>query len=434
MINSIKHLHSALKDLVKNAKNNPEENSSKHTIQESAIKEFLKPDLIGNFSKYFGHDNINIDLRGQQKMMTEKEISRKLTLEFAYILDRSNFNVTIINGEFCEAKSYLPKNVRITRLRDLTDEKVAVFFKKAPYKKNTLALINTALVKRGFLLEADISKREETIYINYVDSPDNIHFNQARNIYSVKKNAKLSVIERFFFLGEGLPAIKNDVSQWILEDGAQASLYMLDCESNTRDCKDINNIFVNQKNNSTFSCFSFYINVQHVIKNNLRVFLEGSGSVCNLFSLSLLDKYSCVEHDIYIEHKKPDCKSNQVYKGVFDNYAKGKFDSVILVHQDAQKTSAVQQNNSLLLSDNSMVQSNPQLEIFADDVECAHGATMGQIDEAALFYLRSRGIRKETAHNLLLRAFFEDIIEKIDNKEARKLVLMGLDKKLNTLN
>ena len=366
--------------------------------------------------------------------MTNEQLLQKLKLELPCLLDRCNFNITILNGEFCASESYLPKNVTITPLCDLTDEVLFAFLNKQAPEENKMALINTALVKAGFLLEVDVSQNQETIYINHISYGVDLNFNQGRNIYSFKKNSRLSIIERFFSLDTTTPAqINNTVSQWLLEDGAQADICSLDSSSNVLGSKNINNIFVNQKNNSHFSYFSCFINV-HSVKNNMRIILEESGAKCNLYSISLLNQSSCVENDIYVEHKKAGCKSNQIYKGVFNDSSRGRFDSLVLVNQDAQQTSAVQKNNNILLSDKAIVQSNPQLEIFADDVECAHGSTTGQIDEAALFYLRSRGINKEAAHSILLKAFLNDVIKEIDDTNVKKLILMALNKKLNTLN
>ena len=165
----------------------------------------------------------------------------------------------------------------------------------------------------------------------------------------------------------------------------------------------------------------------------MHVLLEEEHAICNLYSISLLNKSNCVEHDIFIEHLKKNCQSQQVYKGVFGDSSRGRFDSLVLVHKDAQKTSAIQQNNNIILSEKSVVQSNPQLEIFADDVECAHGSTVGQIDDEALFYLRSRGVGQRAAYNILLNAFLYDVVDKIHDSLALKITEDAIKQKLNTL-
>ena len=151
---------------------------------------------------------------------------------------------------------------------------------------------------------------------------------------------------------------------------------------------------------------------------------------CDLYSISLLSENAHIDNNIVVKHTSPQCTSSQIFKGVFNDASKGVFDSCVLVEKGAQKTIARQKNNNIVLSDYASINSNPQLEIFADDVECVHGSTTGQLDSGALFYLQSRGLSKILAKNILLTAFLCDVVQKIPDRRVKTRVLLDLNKKL----
>src|SRR6185436_1834481 len=148
--------------------------------------------------------------------------------------------------------------------------------------------------------------------------------------------------------------------------------------------------------------------------------MDGPGSDCSMNGLYLLHGSQHVDHQTRIEHAQPNCYSREIYKGVLDGTAHGVFNGKVYVHPEAQKTDGKQTNNTLLLSERAQVDTKPQLEIFADDVKCTHGATVGRIDEMALFYLKSRGIGKILSKQLLMYAFAADVLETIENEAVRE--------------
>jgi Fe-S cluster assembly protein SufD len=150
-----------------------------------------------------------------------------------------------------------------------------------------------------------------------------------------------------------------------------------------------------------------------MIRNNTNIVMEAAGNEAHMYGLYLLKGNSHVDNHTLVDNRMPNCFSNELYKGVMDERSTGVFSGKIFVRPDAQKTNAYQTNNNILLSDNATVNTKPQLEIFADDVKCSHGCTVGRLDEEALFYLRARGISKEHAQAMLLKAFAESIIEQI---------------------
>ena len=159
-----------------------------------------------------------------------------------------------------------------------------------------------------------------------------------------------------------------------------------------------------------------------MIRNNVNLIMEAERNEAHLYGLYLLKGHTHVDNHTMVDNTKPNCFSNEFYKGILDDSSAGIFNGKIFVRPDAQKTNAYQSNKNLLLSDNATVNTKPQLEIFADDVKCSHGCTIGQLDEEALFYLRTRGISKDHAQSMLLSAFAADIVEQIKPEPLRKYV------------
>ena len=432
MITSIKDLIGFFLQKIDEQKLDKSEGNKKMAIRKNAIENFLEKDFEKDAYKYFGSDHLQIEPKILSKNAVSEKLVKTIRTQIPHLFDNPGFCATIIDGEFCESLSCLPKNVKIIQFRDFDEKAFAPFLNTKKSWDNPAALINVAFANSGFMLEASRSSSQEKITINHVNSSNVSGVEHVRNIYSFKKSSKLTIIENFYNLHEPVSRLNNTVSQWILEEDAVVNLYSLNSWQDTAGSRNVTSSFIYQKKNSVTSFFNSYTKVNS-IKNNVHVLLEEEHAICNLYSISLLNKSNCVEHDIFIEHLKKNCQSQQVYKGVFGDSSRGRFDSLVLVHKDAQKTSAIQQNNNIILSEKSVVQSNPQLEIFADDVECAHGSTVGQIDDEALFYLRSRGVGQRAAYNILLNAFLYDVVDKINDSLALKITEDAIKQKLNTL-
>ena len=169
-----------------------------------------------------------------------------------------------------------------------------------------------------------------------------------------------------------------------------------------------------------------------MVRNNLTLNLLGSNSVGNMYGLYLLDGKSHVDNHTNVDHTIPHAESNELYKGILADQSRGVFNGKIFVRQIAQKTNAFQQNNNILLSEDAIINTKPQLEIWADDVKCSHGCTVGQLDEEALFYLQARGIDKITARGLLLYAFAGEVLEKIDDDSLRNYIVSQIQERLGS--
>jgi Fe-S cluster assembly protein SufD len=188
----------------------------------------------------------------------------------------------------------------------------------------------------------------------------------------------------------------------------------------------VGTVQVRQARDSTLHSFSFAVGGS-LARTNIYTSLDGDGATCTLNGLYLADGTQHIDNQTVIEHIAPNCPSHEIYKGVLDGRSHGVFNGKVYVHPEAQKTDGKQSNNNLLLSPTARVDTKPQLEIFADDVKCTHGATVGRLDEMAMFYLNSRGLGRETARTLLTYAFAADVLETIAlepvRQELEKMVL-----------
>jgi Fe-S cluster assembly protein SufD len=249
-----------------------------------------------------------------------------------------------------------------------------------------------------------------------------------RSYIQVGKNAKATFIEKVVSLDESSYFL-NGVTEINVGENAQVDFYRLQDESKA--ALEVNNTEVNVPRDATFN--SAVISLQgQMIRNNLSINLLDSNAFGNMYGLYLLHGHTHVDNHTNVDHTKPHSESNELYKGILADHSRGVFNGKIFVRQDAQKTNAFQQNNNILLSEDAVINTKPQLEIWADDVKCSHGCTTGQLDEEALFYLRSRGISKESSRGMLLYAFAGEVLEKINNEIFRDYCIGLIQQRLGS--
>jgi len=231
------------------------------------------------------------------------------------------------------------------------------------------------------------------------------------------------VIEGYVSLGNSA-YFTNAVTEISLGEGSHLDHYKLQRESES--AFHVGTVQVREERDSQLHSFSLAVGGS-LARTNIYTSLDGDAATCTLNGLYLTDGAQHVDNQTSIEHIAPNCPSHELYKGVLDGRSHGVFNGKVYVHPQAQKTDGKQSNNNLLLSPTARVDTKPQLEIFADDVKCTHGATVGRLDELAMFYLNSRGIGPETARILLTYAFAADVLETIELEplrvELEKMVL-----------
>ena len=200
-------------------------------------------------------------------------------------------------------------------------------------------------------------------------------------------------------------------------------------QNNTNHSSMISSVYFHQEKNSNITTNTITLN-GGLIRNNLSVAVNGENCQSNLYGIYLADRNQVVDNHTFVDHIKPNSTSNELFKGVIDEQAKVIFSGRILVRKDAQKTNAYQSNKNILLTDEATINTKPSLEIYADDVKCSHGATVGQLNPDALFYMRSRGISEDNAKMLLMNAFVEEVASKISIEPLRERVCNLISKRL----
>ncbi len=282
--------------------------------------------------------------------------------------------------------------------------------KYADSKTDGLIHLNTALAPDGMFIYipagAVLSKPVQIV--NLVYSEEDI-FNQHRNLIIVEKNAEASVLVCDHTLSPN-KFLTNAVTEVYVGENSHFDLIRVQNEHNN--AGKITHTFIHQEKNSVASSNNMTLH-GGLVRNSTYHYLGGQGADTMSYGLFLTDKWQHVDNYVNVDHAFPNCTSNQLFKGVLDDMSTGSFNGRILVRQDAQGTMAYQRNNNILLTDDAKMDSKPQLEIFANDVKCSHGATVGQLDEDALFYLRSRGIETHEARLMLMFGFAHEVIQNI---------------------
>ena len=251
---------------------------------------------------------------------------------------------------------------------------------------------------------------EKPVYLIHLAAPgETPTFSSYLNIAIAEQSSEASFIEGLFELpGAEGTYFNNLVNRFRVKPNAHIHHYRLQQEG--REGFLISNADVEQDGDSTFSSYAIDLGGR-LVRNNLVTTLNNPGTGTNFYGVYFAKGEQHIDNHTFIDHAVPHCISNELYKGILTDKAHGVFNGKVMVRRDAQKTNAFQQNSSLVLSDKAQMDSKPQLEIFADDVRCSHGATIGQLDESAVFYLRSRGLSDDQARFMLQQAFLEEVIE-----------------------
>jgi Fe-S cluster assembly protein SufD len=288
--------------------------------------------------------------------------------------------------------------------------------KIAPPSVNAFTALNAAFIADGAFIELPADAiADKTIHLVFL-SAGAATVSHPRNVIVAGRHSRCSVVESYVALDDA-NYFTNTVTEIHIGEGARVDHYKLQREA-TR-AFHVGTVQVHQGSHSQLNSFSFATGGQ-LSRTNIYTSLDGDGATCILNGLYLADGTQHIDHQTRIEHLKPNCPSREVYKGVLDGRSHGVFNGKVYVHPEAQKTDGKQSNNNLLLSPTARVDTKPQLEIFADDVKCTHGATVGRLDEMAMFYLNSRGIGPDAARTLLTYAFAADVLEMIELEPLKK--------------
>jgi len=348
--------------------------------------------------------------------------------------DMSSHQLVFINGYFSAENSKvnkLPEGVIIGSLSDAIKNYPEIvkkhFGKYAGDDHQVFTALSTAYIKDGAFVYVPEGKIiEDTVHIIFITSELNKEIiTQPRNLFVARKNSHLTIIEHYISEVENIH-FTNTVTEIFVDENSVFDHIKLQEES--RNAFHIARMEVNQERYSNFKSF-FFSTGAAISRNNLNSKFNDESGECTLNGLFLIEGEQLFDAHTVIDHANAHCDSHEHYIGILDDKAKGVFNGKVMVRQDAQKTNAFQKNNNIILSNSALVNTKPQLEIFADDVKCSHGATIGQIDEEAMFYLKSRGIGDKSATAILLNAFASVVITPIKVESIRKYVIEILSKR-----
>lgn len=342
--------------------------------------------------------------------------------------------VFLVNGWFYSGNNPgagLPKGVVLESLEQIANEQPELLQnylnRQAGLSNDPMVALNTAFSKDGFFIHipkgAVIEKPIQII--NLLSSDDNLMATQ-RNLIVAEAGSQVKVLVCDHTLTSA-SFLYNSVSEVFVGEDALVDVYTIQNHHNKS--TTINSSFYRLQRNSNLVTGTVSLH-GGLIRNNLRVTFNGDHSEANVNGISFTDKKQHVDNFTMIEHAMPNCLSNQIYKNILDDESTGAFSGRIHVARDAQQTNAFQRNNNVLLSDKARMQTKPQLIIDADDVKCSHGATVGQINEEALFFLRARGIGEKEARMMLMNAFAREVVQKISIEPLRDRIDELIEKRL----
>lgn len=289
--------------------------------------------------------------------------------------------------------------------------------------------INTALANDGVFIyvpkNQHLDKPIQVVNLQ-VDGDENNSI-QLRHLVIIEENADAKVI----FCDDSLTSNKhlsNAVTEVFVDKSARVEITKMQNEHT--DSVNISSTLIEQEESSVVTCQTTAL-LGGMIRNNINIKMNGEHCEANAFGISLIDRNQLVDTHTYIHHAQPNCNSNQLFKNIIDDEGIGSFAGTVLVDRDAQNTNAVQSNNNIILTKKAKMKTKPQLIIYADDVKCTHGATVGQLDENAMFYMRARGIQQKDAKMLLMYAFADDVVKKMTIDSLRQNTEELISKRLS---
>lgn len=354
---------------------------------------------------------------------TQVELTRE-DLDSLAFAGLKGIELVFVNGLFAPnlSSDLLNEKIKVLDFQQAEQEIPEIldeyYSKAGDFQNEGLTALNVALSKQGTVIYVPQSATlEHTVIIKHInDSRHQEVFNTVHHLTVVGKNAEVKVAELFLNIGEK-SAFTNVLSEIFVGQDARADYYKIQDENNAS--YHVGTTQVVQADKSYFYAATFTVNGGFV-RNNLNLALDGEYIESFMYGLYIPNGNQLVDNHTLVDHRKPNCESNELYKGILDGKSKGVFNGKIFVQQDAQKTNAYQNCRNVILSDSASMNTKPQLEIWADDVKCSHGTTTGKLDDDAIFYMQSRGIPRQEAIKLQLAAFAEDVVCQIKWEELRE--------------
>lgn len=394
-----------------------------HEVRSEAIKQFESIGFPNKKLENWKYTSLKNLLNTDYTVLPEiNNVLEFKNIKKYLIDDIDSYKIIFVDGKYCSHLSETThEGMDICILSAaLTQSKYELiienYFNKIALKDGITSL-NTAFSNEGAFIHIPKNK--------FVEKPIQIiHFStgneaslmfQPRNMIVVDENSQVQIIERHQSLSEN-KVFTNSVTEIYADKKSIIDYYKI--QNDNLQASLIDNTYINQQRNSTFSMHTFSFG-NELVRNNLNISQNDEFIETTIKGVTIIGNKQHVDHNTLIQHNKPNCNSHQDYKGIYDNKSTGVFNGKIIVNKQAQKTNAFQSNNNILLSDKATINAKPQLEIYADDVKCSHGCTVGQLDKNALFYLKSRGIPEKEATALLMYGFANNILKSVKIPEIK---------------
>ena len=406
-----------------------------HDIRSESLKTFEEKGFPTNKLEAWKYTSIAKLLKNDYSLFPKKETTIELKDVKKYFLyEIDSYKVVFIDGiyspflsdtthdgiDVCLLSAALSK----PKYKNVIDK----YFNQVADKEENLTALNTSFAKEGAYIYIPKSVvAEKPIQIIHFSTGEQGDFMlQPRSLVVAEENAQVQIIERHQSLAEHA-VWTNAVTEIFADKNAFVDYYKI--QNDRHDASLVDNTYIAQKSSSNVKVHTFSFGGK-LTRNNLNFYQKGEHIDSTMKGITIIEDQQHVDHYTLVNHEQPNCESHQDYKGIYSDKAVGIFNGKIYVDQIAQKTNAFQQNNNILLDDKATINTKPQLEIFADDVKCSHGCTIGQLDEDALFYLRTRGIPKKEAKGLLTYAFANNVLESVAipalKTRINKLIAMKL--------
>ncbi len=406
-----------------------------HKIRKEAIAAFDRMGFPSIRMEDWKYTNIQPLLKNQYPLTNiEADLTAADIFQFTFN-DLSQNLIVFINGRHIPELSHISADNNAVIIRNLEtalkegNETVRKHISRyAAYEEDPFTALNTAFFREGVFIQIPENQiLENPVHIlNIAHSQGQLYQSHSRNLIVAGRNSQVKIIQSYHHFSDS-HYFHNSVSEIILQEGARVDELKIQNES--RDAYRIDRTQIYQENRSIINSISIDLGGA-IVRNNLGFSIDGENCKAHLYGFYLLSDRQHVDNHTNIDHLKPNSISNEMYKGILTDSARAVFSGTIFVEKDAQKTNAFQSNKNLLLSDKAEIDSKPQLKIFADDVKCTHGATVGQLDEDAIYYMRQRGINEADAFTLLRSAFAEEILNKINLQPVQEFIRNAINERL----
>ncbi|MGB0879490.1 MAG: Fe-S cluster assembly protein SufD [Polaribacter sp.] len=409
-------------------------NSEIHDIRTEALQNFEKLGFPTKKLEAWKYTSLNSILKNDYSIFPNKENA----IEFAdvkkyFIHDIDTYKIVFIDGKYSSFLSDVTHDEKdiclLSSALSKSKYKLVIenYFNKIA-KQDNLTSLNTAFANEGAYIYIPKNKVvEKPIQIVHFSTGNEASLMlQPRNLIVVEENAHVQIIERHQSLTEN-PVLSNVVTEVFAAKNATVDFYKI--QNDHTNASLVDNTYIEQKSNSVVSVHTFSFG-GNITRNNLNFYQQGEHIDSILKGITIIEGKQHVDHHTLVHHIEPNCESHQDYKGIFDERSTGVFNGKVIVNKEAQKTNAYQQNNNVLISDKATINAKPQLEIFADDVKCSHGCTIGQLDDNALFYMQQRGIPKKEGKALLMYAFANTVLESVKIPEVKQRITKLIASKL----